>query len=277
MPQDEIAGWDGLQWVSRRWVAPVAVLTAAALVAVAIWVNRSPDPDQTTAWHPGQSSSSPSPTTTSSPEPSLTPSVTATSSSPAAGAGQPASAPKPQIKDFSTAYNGLIVTVSFTLVAQPDRGPFTCVVRRAMNDGTEEFPCNVGPVSRTYQYPFCCGSEVYITATDRHGVRSDQFNDVIMIPRPDPPTYSNLRAWLDEGSVHVAFDVSFAPGDYPSCDIYISQFTAGLQFRQLDMPCEGGVAVSFPGTGGTYRVSIGISSPSHLNPPRFPEVQVSIG
>jgi hypothetical protein len=170
------------------------------------------------------------------------------------------------ITGFAVTINGLIVTVSFTFTAQADRGPFMCSIRRA--SGTDEFGCDVGLVSRTYDYDVCCGSEVWAIATDRHGVRSEQWADVIEIPRPDPPTFSNLRAWHVDGTVFVEFSVTSVPGDDPTCDIDIREFPfSDPVYTGDDLPCEFSYAVALPGSPGTYHVRIRISSDSHWNPP----------
>jgi len=206
----------------RIWVAIVAVLVVAALASAAAAAIRgatSPESrQQADVGRSEQAIPSDPATPPSSPEPSPT-SAVPTSAAPASsappGAGQPASAPAPRITSFSATANGLIVTITFTLAAQSDRGPFTCNVRRAAM-GTEEFPCTVGQVSRTYDYDYCCGGEVHITATDRHGVRSNQWDGWVDMTRPDPPTYSNVRGWHDGSTVHIEFDVTAAIPDATS-------------------------------------------------------------
>jgi hypothetical protein len=169
------------------------------------------------------------------------------------------------ITAFAATANGLEVTVAFTVRANPDRGPFTCSVRRA-SVGTDEFPCSIGQVSRTYDYDFCCGSEIYVIATDRNGVRSDQWNGAVQFSRPDRPTYSNIEAWRDGGTVHVRFSVTSAAGDDPKCDVVISQFPSGVVKASDDLMCEGTVVISLEGPPGTYHVNISITSDSYVNP-----------
>jgi len=277
-------GPTGQRWMTRWRVPAIAVLAALVvigLVAAVVWASGSPDsPQQVAASQPGQPSSRPSVTATRSPEASITPSPSATPQAPPPDAGQPAPQPgspaKPVVTAFAATANGLEVTVSFTLNAQADRGPFTCSIRRA-SIGTDEFSCNAGPVSRTYDYDFCCGSEIYVIATDRNGVSSDQWNGSVDFPRPDRPTYSNLAGRHDGGTVFVQFSVASAPGDDPKCDIDISQGLAGSVHRSDDMPCEGTVEVSFAGAPGTYYVSIGITSDSHFNPLAPNQQPVTVG
>jgi hypothetical protein len=158
-----------------------------------------------------------------------------------------------------------MVTVSFTVDAQADRAPFTCSVRRA-SIGTDEFACSVGQVSRTYNYDFCCGSEIYVIATDGLGMSSDQWDGSVDFARPDRPTYSNLVGWHD-GKVHVQFSVSSAPGDDPKCDIRILQNLTDERYASEDLPCEGTTEVSFDGSSGTnYYITITMTSDSYPNP-----------
>lgn len=270
---------DGLTvpWWTSRWARAIAVLAAVVIVVLAgigLKASQSPDPPEPTiAWHTGQPSTDPTATPTTSPEPSIASSTTLSATTPGAGppAPQGGSGPKPVITAFSTRADGLIATVSFTFRAQADRGPFTCSLRRASIDEIDEFSCSVGQVSRTYDYDFCCGSEIYVIVTDRHGVRSDQWSGSVDFTRPDRPTYSNLEAWYDDlyGTVVVQFYVTAAPGDDPKCDVRVSPFpgTAAVEYSEYDQPCEGTYAVALPGPRGSYFVSISITSDSYWNPP----------
>jgi len=260
----------------RTWVIVVAVLVVAALASVtaaALRGGKTPEsPEQASAERSEQPTPSDSATPTSPPDSSSTPTAT-TSGAPAQSttAGQPASAPKPRITSFSKTFNGPSVTVTFTLAAQADRGPFTCNVRSAYV--TEDVPCSIGPNSRTYTFGYCRGSEIHIIATDRFGVRSDQWNGEATIPCADPPTYSNLRGWHDGSLVHIEFDVTAAPGDNPRCEIDASEFPNGVEYKQNIAPCDGPIHVSFAGPTGTYHVGITIKSDSHWNPvPELPAI-----
>jgi hypothetical protein len=279
MAKDGYAGPTGLRRM-RTWAIVVAVLVVAALgsaAAAAIRGAKSPEsPGQTTA----ERSEPPIPTDTAAPvgppESTATPDATTSAApAPSAGAGQPASAPKPRITSFAATYDGPSATVTFTLAAQADRGPFTCSIRRA-SYGTEEIPCTIGPNGRTYTYGYCRGSEVYIIATDRFGVRSDQWNDAVNLPCVDPPTYSNLRGWHDGSMVHIAFDVTAAPGDNPKCEIRISKISSSIDHRWDDLPCADSAEVSFSGPSGNYSVLITIRSDSHWSPPPPPHQTVHV-
>ncbi|MBX6723619.1 MAG: hypothetical protein IRY92_10365, partial [Dactylosporangium sp.] len=254
----------------RIWVGIVTVLVVAALASATAAVIRGMKSPESRQQADVERSELPIPagSTTPTSPPNSSPTPTATTSAAAAqstGAGQPASAPKPRITSFSATANGLIVTVTFTLEAQADRGPFTCSIRRAAV-GTEEFPCTIGQVSRTYDYDYCCGGEVHIIATDRHGVRSDQWNGSVDFPKPEPPTYSNLRGWHDGSMVHIAFDVTSAPGDDPRCEIYISKISPSIERQWDGVPCTDSAEVSLPGPSGNYTVTITIRSDSHWYP-----------
>jgi hypothetical protein len=175
---------------------------------------------------------------------------------------QPQPGAEPVITAFSATASGLLVDVSFTVQAQASRGPFTCSVRHAAA-GTDRFPCSVGRVSRMYDYDTCCGSAIFVTAVDRHGVRSEQWNGVVEFPRPDPAKFEVTRGWYDGGTVFVEFDVMSAPGDDPRCDVRI---TGPGVYQHPDLPCEGATVVSLQGVPGIYIVDIGITSDSYPAP-----------
>ncbi len=262
-PDDPIGRW----WMSPRVVSTIAVLIVlvVGLVGVALWQSRSPDGLERAVPKPSQT---PSATLSAGPGPLPSTAASGAPQTSAPGGGQSAAVPghstKPVITGFAVTINGLIVTVSFTFTAQADRGPFMCSIRRA--SGTDEFGCDVGNVSRTYDYDSCCGSEVYVIATDRHGVRSEQWDGVIEIPRPEPPTFSNLHAWHVDGTVFVEFSVASAPGDDPTCDIDIWEFLFSDPVYTIDgLDCEFAGAVFFDGAPDTYHVAIRISSDSHWN------------
>jgi hypothetical protein len=156
------------------------------------------------------------------------------------------------------------VTVSFTLVAPADRGPFTCKVKR---NGfvADQFPCDVGRVSRTYDFDYCCGATHYISAVDGHGVHSDQWDGWLEFPKPERPVYQNIRGWRDGGVVHIAFDVVSAPGDGPICNIEIFQLDMWFDFREQDRPCAGTTIISFQGVTGPYLVTVYLRSDTCRN------------
>jgi hypothetical protein len=134
-------------------------------------------------------------------------------------------------------------------------------------------PCTIGQNSRTYNYRYCTGGEIWIIATDRFGVRSDQWGDAIYAPCPDPPTYSNLHGWHDGELVHIAFDVIAPPGDNPRCEFSASEFGGSAEHEREIVPCDGPVHVSFPGASGTYFVMIIVRSDSFYSSGQPPSSQ----
>lgn len=264
------------QWMSRHRVPVVAAFAVlvVASVALVVWASPSPGgPDA--AWQASPSTADPSVTLAQSAP--AEPSTVATSAAPqnpgqSTGGGQSPVQPggsgtKPRVTDFSYTVNGLIVTVTFTVQAPPDRGPFTCNIRRAV-PGEEDFACDAGPVSRTWDDDYCCGGEIYIIVTDKHGVRSDQYNDVIEFERPERPIPTIASYWHDSGTVHVQFLLGSVPGDDIRCNITISRVGPSSQGYDSGgyQPCVGSTEVSFPGDPGGYAVTIQVLSDAWSGP-----------
>lgn len=259
----------------RIWVVVVAVLVVAALASAATAALRGPrspaPPEQATAGRSDQpvsggstpSTAGPSATPAGTPEASPAPAAAATTTAPAPAPRQSTLLPKPRVTSFSATADGLIVTVTFTVEAQADRGPFRCTVKRNGSAEVDHFPCAIGQVSRTYNFEFCCETTVFVTVMDRYNVSSDPWRSRVAFPKPAQPTYQNLRGWSDDGTVHVTFDVVSAPGDDPVCDIDIYHHPSGYHFQQQSQPCEGTTTISFAGDGGICLVHINVRSDTY--------------
>jgi hypothetical protein len=280
MSKDGVGSPAGSRWAKRIWQTTVAVLAVAALATAAgfaltgAWssephqkmaIRRSVQP--TASAHSGRPTPSPSPTPEGTPEPSPTPAARSSTPTSTQAAPPPASQPvvatKPKISNLSATTNGLLATLSFTVVAPPDRGPFTCTVEVGVLAGPQDFPCAAGPVTRTVNLDYCCSVPVTVTATDGHGVRSDPWKDRINFPKPAQPTHQNVQGWYEDGVVHIAFDVVAAPGDDPVCDMIIDQPATGYHFVQYGHPCEGRTIVSFEGTTDPCSLHLAVKSDSY--------------